>query len=167
MVIASGTGVQMRRTSSTPLLFLDFDGVLNSDAYFGRNPDVRGNDVIDRRLVQRLNGFLDTSGCNVIISSTWRCNRTMSELRGILSERGLRPALVARIIDKTYDLSTANRGKEISRFLNGKARGGTPFVIFDDDWDMEPVETHLVQTDPAVGLSRKDITRAHKILKMR
>lgn len=140
-------------------LFLDFDGVLNSDAYFARNPDAKGNHLLDPRLVKRLEQFVRSHHCQIVVSSTWREGRSMVELRKILIERGF--TMPGRIVGKTPELEH-NRGREIARFMKGRPR--TPFVILDDDDDMVPVEDHLVQTDPAVGLTKRDLNRAAKVL---
>lgn len=141
------------------LVFLDFDGVLNSDAYFARNPYVYGDQNLDARLVKRLCDFLQKHDCSVVVSSSWREGRSLGRLKGILAKRGFRDP--SRIVGKT-GVMRGGRGREIASYV--KRVGCTSFVILDDDDDMEPVSAHLVQTDPRVGLTRTDLARAKKIL---
>ena len=150
------------------LIFLDFDGVLNSDAYFARFPEAKGNGNLDSRGVEKLNRFIESTHCHVVISSTWREGRSVRELQKILCERGFK--YPTRIIGKTAKLEDrhgdgAPRGVEIARFMRRFPE--SPFVIFDDDDDMDPVKHHLVQTDPRVGLSSSDIQKAKRILRRR
>lgn len=147
------------------LVFLDFDGVLNSNAYFRRCPEAAGSVSIDKVLVKRLSDFLLRSNCDVVISSTWREGRKLAELRDILLDRGLAESLSSKIVGMTPVLDgDAERGEEILAFLTKKVRGMVPFVIFDDDDDMGSFRSRLVQTDPEVGLSSSDIKKAKKIL---
>lgn len=147
---------------SRSLCFLDFDGVLNSDAYFAKNPRVNGNNNLDRKLILRLCDFLESAKCNVVVSSTWRIGTAVKELQDILGGRGFRDP-VGRIVGKTGKLGGQPRGKEIQQYM--RKHKGTPFVIFDDDDDMHPVDAQFVQTDPRVGLSAANVRRAVKLLK--
>ena len=143
------------------LCFLDFDGVLNSDAYFAENPRVHGDKNLDPILIARLCDFLETTDCKVVVSSTWRINTPVKELREILCRRGFRDE--SRVIGKTPRLGGSPRGKEIRSYL--KKHPKASFVIFDDDDDMDSVESHFVHTDPRVGLSVANVRQAEQILK--
>lgn len=150
----------MAKEQPKALLFLDFDGVLNSDAYFAKNPDARGNGNLDPKAVARLCKFVTEADCHVVVSSSWREGRSLRELQEILVERGF--IYPTRIIGKTAKIRGAPRGQEIRRFM--KNFPACPFVVFDDDDDMDPVTHYLIQTDPRVGLSVKDVRRAHLLL---
>lgn len=152
-----------------PYLFLDFDGVLNSEDFFARNPEARGDNALDRKAIRRLNDFVGTTNCYIVISSTWRYGRDIQELRGILVQRGF--VAPKRIIGKTPEIDMS-RGKEIARYLSKSPDVFKPpmrcsYVIFDDDTDMEPVRGRHVHIDPMVGLQRRDLERAYEILRIR
>lgn len=101
------------------VIFLDVDGVLNSEAY-GRKLEDRHRELghtepspegkttcdcfklsnqIDRDAVARLNRLVAASEAKIVISSSWRKLFDPPELRRILSEHGL----VAEIIGETPD----------------------------------------------------------------
>lgn len=130
-----------------PVLFLDFDGVLNSGAWF-RAGD-RGPDDLDPAAVAILNDIVDCTDCSVVVSSTWRLLHPLTELRRILGNHGYRFGLR----DQTPELSSVEqdrRGAEIAAWLHAHP---TPrFAILDDDNDMGPLAHKLVQTSFATGL---------------
>jgi len=146
-------------------VFLDFDGVLNSERYFAANPDAKGNGNLDVGLVKKMCRFVEDIGGVVVVSSTWREGRSVSEIKSILRERGFEKLkLIVGKTPKLYDENDedAPRGVEIERYMS--LHSGTPFVIFDDDGDMEPVLNRLVQTDPRTGVTGRDFQQARRIL---
>jgi hydroxymethylpyrimidine pyrophosphatase-like HAD family hydrolase len=73
------------------LIFLDIDGVLvttnsliPSDKYFGH--------TFDKNCVQNLIEILDATGAKVVISSSWREGRTLSQLQSIFKATALKIA---------------------------------------------------------------------------
>lgn len=159
-----------------PIIFLDFDGVLNNDRFFEATRIRPGSDkALDPKCIGRLNALLSISGANVVISSSWRFNgrlsdlmgrtvhRSLPELRKILVRRGF--SYPERVVGKTpvHGLR-GHRGTEISQYIFDKGVE-SPFVIIDDDDDMDPFIAHLVQTYPLYGMTNKDVDRAMILLK--
>src|SRR5689334_7658984 len=84
------------------LIFLDFDGVLNSNDYFDSTffkQETNGlswEEImliahythIDPVAVKILNQLVEISGAQVIVSSTWRLKYTVEELNSMLKDRG-------------------------------------------------------------------------------
>ncbi len=155
------------------VLFLDFDGVLNSHSYLKHY----GMDAIDPEAVARLNYLVPEANTNIVISSTWRLGRgaVLQGLRDALREKGFR--YDQWIIDSTphvlsYDKGTedeefgwrsVDRGFEIDCWLQlRKFRG--EFVILDDE-SMGRHALHLVQTDREIGLTDADVQKALDIFK--
>jgi len=139
------------------IVFLDFDGVVNSQAYAiesGISPG--SSDFIDPVAVERLNFFLKETGAKVVISSAWRELHPMADVIRFLEEKGFKYS--ERVIGKTPSDPNAPRGDEIVSFL--LTQPPCPFVIFDDRDDMSVVRDHLVQTNPMFGLRNKDVRRA-------
>ena len=62
------------------IVFLDFDGVLNSHAYFNARTekfeDVGEAGELDPTAVERLNRIIDATGALVVVSSSWRYARS-------------------------------------------------------------------------------------------
>ncbi len=100
-------------------LFLDLDGVVNSHDWFRRRVTEQptGNYFerqIDPQAIALLNEIIEATSAKVVISSTWRKNHTLEELRAGLSSRGFR----GEIIGVTCELNSAIRGREIQTWLD-------------------------------------------------
>lgn len=134
------------------VLFLDIDGVLNSDETQERFDLFIG---VDRRLLQR---FLLWKPDNVfvVLSSAWR---THDRHCGHLNDLGV------LWIDKTPRLWGVDRGVEISAWL-GEHPEVTHYAILDDNYEMVEHRGHFVKTDEAVGLTEENLIEVSKILEL-
>jgi hypothetical protein len=139
------------------LIFLDIDGVIKTD-YSNDN----GRDWVNPELVSRLNDIIATTGALVVISSVWRKNHTVCELREILNEAGFN----GTIIGKTGNSSDGVRGHEIDDWLmNCQMRyRDAKFVILDDSSDMDQHMNRLVRTYTYEGLTDKHVDMAINML---
>lgn len=139
------------------ILFLDVDGVLNSQEYIYTHQ--RG-DAISPEMVERVNQIIDATGAQVVISSTWRLLHKMSILKQILESKGFK----GNIIDYTPHLNYKdfNRGDEIAAWL--KDKNIDKFVILDDESDMNNLITNLVQTAFKTGIQDIHIQKAIDML---
>lgn len=152
------------------ILFLDIDGVLNSDDWGRRrvrppswgsmaNWQKEAEDSIDPDAVARLNVVVSATGCSVVLSSSWRKHEPLTRMTRILRYRGFAHRLFAATPHIMRDgdgseLLGVERGTEIDAWL--KMHGGSPtFAIVDDDGDMEPHLDRLVQTDTRFGLTEE------------
>jgi hypothetical protein len=136
------------------VIFLDFDGVLNSPATWCNRP--LETEAVDRDKVLRLSALVEALDARIVISSSWRYGRTVNDFRGILAKRGLKDP--SRIIDLTPPgSSNQHRGSEIRHWLV-KQRPLPHFVILDDmdATCFKRLEKHLVQTNGAIGLTDRD-----------
>jgi hypothetical protein len=157
------------------LIFLDIDGVLNCETFFvdRKNKAALRKEVKKREISREeyygdmlceerigwLNELCTATGAKVVISSTWRLGKEVSELQAILSRSGA----TFDIIDKTPRLGADTvRGNEIYKWLkeNAEAVTGKPYyefkeyVIIDDDSDMLLWQRpHFFQTDAYSGLT--------------
>lgn len=105
----------------------------------------------DPRCMSLLNDFLVETGCKIVISSSWRKNHRLSELKLLFRSLGVN----GEIIDTTPCLAFSQnhgdgivttspcRGSEIWQWVNSNKEllGKQPYlykdyVIFDDDSDM-------------------------------
>ena len=163
------------------VIFLDIDGVLNSEAYTRKleakhrtlgheDPPRPERDTtcdcfklyhqIDRDAVARVNRLVAETSSKIVVSSSWRKLFDPPELERLLVEHGL----VAEIIGATPDghnepemleifgpIDRIFRGHEIDLWLR-KHPEVARFVILDDGSDMEMHKNRLVQTDCEEGL---------------
>lgn len=148
-----------------PLVFLDFDGVINSKEYWETKSgvDLMG-EPFSQALVDRITGFLERVDGRVVISSAWRLfNFPDGYIEGKLAQYGFP---VKRIIGYTPMLidNMQIRGIEIQSWLINNKEIGTPFVILDDRDNMGWLNDRLVHTDIAVGVQHSDIRMAEELL---
>jgi hypothetical protein len=141
------------------VLFLDIDGVLNcystKEKIKGRGGLVDGFMGIDRGLLKRFLDWLDGKDIKIVLSSSWRQDeRTMAEL----TDNGI------RWIDVTPRLGM--RGFEVSRWLSDNPVDR--YSIIDDvDQFLPDQKKFFILTDPKVGVTDDDLTRAELILNSR
>jgi len=136
------------------VVFLDIDGVLAPIHRWDRYGD------LDPGCIRVLNEIVADAGADVVVSSTWRHGKTVTELQEMLEAAGF----IGCVIDKTpAGVLGAGRSDEIASWLAEHAVGG--YVIIDDHGDMGWLRTQLVLTHPARGLQPADAPRAIEILK--
>lgn len=169
------------------LLFLDFDGVLNSVKWLKTRPSKEAfaeemnispeqydHDrlrwalrSIDPEAVGQLNELVGVSGARTVISSSWRTMYALSKLEWILHQRGFRHHLLGATPCKWDMPENADRrlvrGDEIHAWLSlfdPQMVRLEDIVILDDDADMVPYMDRLVQTDVEVGFTAENAARA-------
>lgn len=154
------------------ILFLDIDGVLNSESWYLSNEfkNKLSNKAcylethLDNTAIDKLNQLCNKTDAKIVISSTWR---TFSDCIPTLQKNGL----TAEIIDVTPDLTellpsgvwvSKTRGEEIQYWLDNNQWNN--YVIIDDDSDMlESQKQNFVQTDDMYGITDLDVDQVIKI----
>lgn len=146
---------------TSTVLFLDVDGVLNSNAWyesFGWQNIPRP--PLDREAVARLDRIVRETGTVIVLSTSWRGEKRLPQW---LCEHGCCGVVVGR----TPRLSGI-RGNEIAAWLNRKAHCGVAvhrFCILDDSDDMGDLLPHLVQTSQDDGLQDRHVDQAIAMLR--
>ncbi len=108
-------------------IFLDVDGVLNSDEYFDSVSDSADDSIeneIDMDKIKLLKEAVDLTNAQVVLSSSWRYTRKAQSLRELLIENGI-------VTDVTPFLQN-KRGLEIKLWLKNNP-DVDDFVILDDE----------------------------------
>lgn len=161
------------------ILFLDIDGVLNSWAFLERLRRYEGSeasiwDNLDPFAVKRLNHIVERSGCEVVVSSTWRLlpeHDTPEKLQRVLDDFGFKgtvtgvtPRLGCEPHKQYGPCHNAHRGCEIKAYLDGLPEKVTRFAILDDDSDMMPVKDRHVKTTMEKGLLMEHVDKAVALL---
>ena len=156
----------------TQILFLDVDGVLNSEASFIYWHDTLGpfdgrsklwcpictNNL--RRLFE-----LAPSTVKVVLSSDWRLGLdTLAEIKALFDARGVDSS---RVIGRTAFFPGHPRGREIKSWIfnHGQRWDISSWAILDDDRDMEELTPQLVKTDFRVGLTLPHVDAALKLMR--
>lgn len=144
------------------VIFLDVDGVLNSDRTHRLTSE--GFIFVGASHLRNLRRIVDETGAKVVLSSDWRydrddpkSNRSFLELRDELLKYGI------SLYDFTPELPDAHRGHEIDQWLREHSNV-TGFVILDDRLDIEPNEHNWVRTVMRRGLGPKETEEAIRIL---
>lgn len=144
-------------TAGCGIVFLDFDGVLNSEQSYRQ---LGTHSRFGEPNVAALNGILSSTGARVVITSTWRTGYTMHEIAGFLERDGV---LANRVAGKTQALG-AERGLEIDAWLGSVPYEVSSYVVLDDHDDMAMHAGRLVRVSPELGLTGTDAERAIGIL---
>lgn len=151
------------------IVFLDVDGVLNSEVFFTTALKEEREAMIDSAAVKLLNQL---DGAMVVISSSWG-----EDAISVLREKGLELPILGCTKHVHYQFEWACRGNEIEEWIVRTYGGlGTKFgagydsedyeyVILDDDKDMLLGQMeHFIHIDRYYGLTQENIDQAKKIL---
>ena len=127
-----------------PILFLDFDGVLNDTRYLNsdtawrerklaraRNQDLLLHALdLDPRRIEVLNDIVRRTGAMVVVHSSWRLSHDADELFDMLKLRGFRG-----VMGGVCDPQIRDRADAIRAFLDdlGPARRSLRFAVVDDE----------------------------------
>ena len=150
------------------VIFLDIDGVLNSEEFFKNNQ----SEAIDRSNAKILKSIIDKTGAAIVMSSGWRLwfddnmmpkNRYSQCLFDILCEFNI------KLFGKTPDFSTEEirtkktfshvKAKEIIAWLSEHETVEKYVVLDDFNLNNEEINSHLVRTNAQIGITEDDAKR--------
>ena len=172
------------------VLFLDIDGVLNSENWFAyRIYCVKNNMVnilmnfvdtddrnikhkltmLDDRAIANLNRIIEETGCKVVLSSSWRSSIESENIftQNLLKLKGFKYEFYDVTPRLWFSDFSIRRGEEIKFWLDKESEKHEieSFVILDDDSDMLPEQmNNFIHVDSNIGLTYKDVCKAIKIL---
>lgn len=158
------------------IVFLDIDGVLNSERFFVTAPMAERESMIDKEAVKLLNQL---EGTEIVVTSSWGEDGGETERR--LKDAGLDLPIVGYTNKVHYKFDWACRGNEIEKWVIeniGDAMGtkygseykskSFSYVIFDDDQDMlYGQKDNFIYVNRFYGLTSDDIKKAKKILTLK
>ena len=172
------------------IIFLDIDGVLNSENWFGyRLYCVKNNMVnilmnfvdtddrnikhkltmLDDRAIANLNRIIEETGCKVVLSSSWRSSIESENIftQNLLKLKGFKYEFYDVTPRLWFSDFSIRRGEEIKFWLDKESEKHEieSFVILDDDSDMLPEQmNNFIHVDGQVGLTDRDVLTAIEIL---
>lgn len=140
------------------IIFLDFDGVVNTiyyryykrfKKYQMRYAASADGIVNNRQAIQWLNELYDKYPYDIVVTSTWRLHSNCIQ---ILYNSGLNKKI--KIIGYTPYLEGKTRGEEIKKWIeDNNYINFNNFIILDDDTDMGDLDSHLIKCDPYLGFT--------------
>ena len=134
-------------------LFLDFDGVLHSSL-------CADNDRFSK--VNLLSQAFISSPCQIIISSSWRFQFTLDQMKKML------PVNISNlIIDVTGDAITTEYARyfEIKQWLTNKQKPFADWMAIDDSVNEFPPDcSNLIATKSSQGLTEDQVIKLKKWL---
>lgn len=149
------------------VLFLDIDGVLNSDPDLDKFNDLgAGSDCITIPHLQALEKLLAYyPETKIVVSSDWRLPQFPCALKMVK----MCLAMIGHTVyGVTPDMGYTDRSVEILTWIGRMQRKKVHFdrfCILDDRYDAgSGVEDHLVRTDPRVGLTESNVLTAVGVL---
>lgn len=145
-------------TAPLRVIFLDIDGVLNSQPFVERRASFGWEDLVDPRAVERLNRLVRSASAKIVISSSWRCQMDLDRVVSILRSHGLEGDVIGATPRGT------SRPTEIQRWLDGAVVAPESMVILDDLPEMEHLSPYFVQTTWEEGLLEHHVDAALVIL---
>jgi hypothetical protein len=151
------------------VVFLDFDGVLNSRALVERSsaPQEPGLDLLAEDAVARVERLCIDARAGIVVTSTWRLTYDLPGLEGMLRAKGL---ATTPVLDVTPMIPhKRGRGQEIQLWLDGARRARSAsvegIVILDDEPDMLHLMPWLVQSSFETGLTDAHVALAQSVLR--
>lgn len=135
------------------VLFLDFDGVINSFSSLGYG------DTFTPVCCKHLQNLMSKEPeLKIVVSSSWR-HLGLEEIKKILDKNGINKS---KVIDVTGN-EKGIRGHQIQCWLD-KHPEVTAFAILDDEADMGDLKDKLVKTSSYVGLTSEHVDKVIKLL---
>lgn len=147
------------------IIFLDIDGVLRThksdsewSALLGLPiPPIVFDRNFSNKAISNLNEIIHFTGAKVVITSTWRVQHSLEDLKNKFRARGFR----GEVIDKTSVLY--DRGEEIQEWLD--THDVNKYIVIDDT--INDIIRHInpnrvVKCDPSIGL--EDYSLVSKII---
>lgn len=146
------------------ILFLDIDGVLNSDRWDQAKKPINADFLesqFDPKAVALLNELVAKIDAQIVLTSSWRLNFELEGMNALFHKVGIKRALVSYTPNLHAGQGYLTRGNEILQWIldnkaiiQTKAANYTNYLILDDNADFLLSQANqFFQTDPAVGLT--------------
>lgn len=144
------------------IIFLDIDGVLNSEKYYRSVDRKRKNwNRFDPKVVGFIKRLVEEFSAKIVISSTWRFG-AVKMLNDELTKSGLKKYLHKDW--KTPQVYPSHRGTEIKMWLDNHSEVVNYLILDDDDSLLEEQVQNFVRTDLKNGMQEEHLGKAAEIL---
>ena len=147
------------------IIFLDFDGVLNTEhyqgllQYQGKPWQDEYGAFFDPKAVKQLKRIIDATDADIVVESSWKY-LGLDAMKELWEVRNL----PGTIIDITPSLLGKNKGVEIASWLTEQTED-ISYVIIDDEYViLESQLPHFILTNPYEGITEEQANRAISML---
>lgn len=168
----------MEEVKMDNIIFLDIDGVLNSDEWNEEHKeDIHEGILVDEEKVRLLGELAKKYNAKIVLHSGWRFWFD-NEIKPLRKEAEILLKLMERegisIDDFTPDLTNEEirrtkkfslvKADEIQKWLSAHAEI-EKWVVFDDlELNNPEIAKHQIKTDSTIGLTPENIKQAEKVL---
>lgn len=165
------------------IIFLDFDGVLNTEhyqgllQYQGKPWQDEYGAFFDPNAVKQMKRIIDATGADIVVESSWKYLGldTMKELWEIRNLPGkiidITPSSVSdeHLLDVDLEnIDTAilhSKGMEIASWLSEQKKQDIRYVIIDDEYViLDSQLPYFILTNPYEGITEEQANKAISIL---
>ena len=165
------------------IIFLDFDGVLNTEhyqnllQYEGKAWQDEHGAFFDPNAVEQLKRIIEATHAEIVVESSWKylgleAMQEMWEVRNMPGRIiGITPSSISDnwlLTANLEDIDSAIghcKGVEIASWLTEYATQGTQYVIIDDEYViLDSQQNHLILTNPYEGITQELADKAIAIL---
>lgn len=174
----------------TKYIFLDFDGVLNTENYqkelkeSGSVTTDRYGYLFDPKATAHLQTIIEKTGAKVCITSSWAIEIGADKLKQFWKDREMPGELIGTTAEipvdmgaffdcpdedfdpyKLLDSGIGARGSEIKAFLAQRGTPNAKYVILDDTADFcKEQQDKFIRINPQIGITECDVEEAISIL---
>ena len=148
------------------ILFIDFDGILNTEhyqgllQYQGKPWQDEYGAFFDPKAVKQLKRIIDATDADIVVESSWKY-LGLDAMKELWEVRNL----PGTIIDITPSLLGKNKGVEIASWLSKYAKQDIRYVIIDDEYViLDSQLPHFILTNPYEGITEEQANRAISML---
>ena len=148
------------------IIFLDFDGVLNTEhyqgllQYQGKPWQDEYGAFFDPKAVKQLKRIIDATDADIVVESSWKY-LGLDAMKELWEVRNL----PGTIIDIPPSLLGKNKGVEIASWLSKYAKQDLRYVIIDDEFViLDSQLPHFILTNPYEGITEEQANRAISML---
>ena len=136
--IAKRLEIAKENLKQVKVIFVDVDGVLNSDDFID---SVKGKQDIDIKTILLLKRAIDETGAKIVMDTSFRYTQSFLKVQEMLLQNGI-------MFEKTPFIDN-ERGKEVKQYL-AENKDIEDYVLLDDDifpdFD-EEILRHLIKMD--------------------
>jgi len=143
------------------IIFLDIDGVLNSENYYKKVDRTKKDwNKFNPLAVEMIRRLIEEFDASIVISSTWRYG-LVKELKNELIKSGLVKYLHKDW--KTPEIYPSHRGEEINLWLDNHSEAIDYVIIDDDENILEEQKNWFIRTDINEGMTEEHYYKVRQI----